>query len=203
MQLLTLQQNNGKNPVSAQLLYNELGLNKTNWAKWQKTNIVDNPFAIKNEDYCIYVLSKNKRGRPTQDFALSVPFAKKLAMIVRTTQGEKVRDYFLQCEAIAKQTHSIPNHNINQLNNRVLELERKQIDYPNDWTVDRYLYSNKIQSTKGDRMRFGKMCTKFFRENKGTEPKKVLHPSYPSGQNVYPYEVINEVYKNFKNTIKP
>ena len=37
------------------------------------------------------------------DFILTLDFAKKLAMMTRTAQGESVRRYFLHCEKIAKQ----------------------------------------------------------------------------------------------------
>ena len=37
-------------------------------------------------------------GNETTDYALTIDFAKKLAMQVKTVQGEMVRDYFLTCE---------------------------------------------------------------------------------------------------------
>ena len=47
---------------------------------------------------------RQKRNRSrSMDFILTFDFAKKLAMMTRTAQGESVRRYFLHCEKIAKQ----------------------------------------------------------------------------------------------------
>lgn len=43
-----------------------------------------------------FALSAN--GNETQDFALSIDFAKKISMMARTEMGEKVREYFLKIE---------------------------------------------------------------------------------------------------------
>ena len=47
---------------------------------------------------------RQKRNRSrSMDFILTLDFAKKLAMMTRTAQGESIRRYFLHCEKIAKQ----------------------------------------------------------------------------------------------------
>ena len=47
---------------------------------------------------------RQKRNRSkARDFVLTLDFAKRLAMMTRTAQGESVRRYFLHCEKIAKQ----------------------------------------------------------------------------------------------------
>ena len=82
--------------VSARELYSILGLDKSNWSRWSKQNIVDNPFAVENNDYVGFVIMTN--GNETTDFALVLDFAKKLAMQVKTEKGELVRKYFIECE---------------------------------------------------------------------------------------------------------
>jgi hypothetical protein len=42
-------------------------------------------------------------GNETQDFALTLDFAKRLAMMAKTEKGESVRLYFLACEKKAKE----------------------------------------------------------------------------------------------------
>lgn len=85
--------------VDAKQLYQALGLDPTQWARWSKQNIQDNPFALKGVDYGVYDLMTNTQGgRPTTNYYLSIDFAKKLAMQVRTEMGERIRDYFLECE---------------------------------------------------------------------------------------------------------
>lgn len=106
MQLLNIQQHKDLvQAVDAKELYERLGLESTQWARWSKQNIQDNPFALEGTDYGVYDLMTNTRGgRPTTNYALSIDFAKKLAMQVRTEKGEQVRNYFLECERIAQQT---------------------------------------------------------------------------------------------------
>lgn len=88
----------GSQAVNAKELYDVLGYDITHWAKWYKKNILDNEFAIENEDFTQLALSAR-----TKDFALSIDFAKKLAMMTRTEKGEQVRKYFIECEKVAKQ----------------------------------------------------------------------------------------------------
>lgn len=100
MQLPTIQENKDlQQAVDAKELYQSLGLDPTNWSGWSKNNIVNNHFALEGTDYEVYGLSTNNRGgRPTTNYLLSIEFAKKLAMQVRTEMGERIRNYFLECE---------------------------------------------------------------------------------------------------------
>lgn len=88
----------GSQAVSANELYLFLGYDASNWVKWYKKNITANEFAIVNEDFSELVLSTR-----TKDFALSIDFAKKLAMMSRTDKGEQARKYFIECERLSKQ----------------------------------------------------------------------------------------------------
>lgn len=108
MQFPTIQENNDlQQAVDAKQLYQALGLDPTQWARWSKQNIQDNPFALKGMDYGVYDLMTNTQGgRPTTNYYLSIDFAKKLSMQVRTEKGEQVRDYFLECERKANQPAS-------------------------------------------------------------------------------------------------
>ena len=99
-ELITLQlqtiDGNAVETVSAREMYDTLGLDKSNWSRWTKKNILNNPFAVENNDYVGFVIMTN--GNETTDYALTIDFAKKLAMQVKTVQGEMVRDYFLTCD---------------------------------------------------------------------------------------------------------
>ena len=92
---------NAVETVSAREMYDTLGLDKSNWSRWTKKNILNNPFAVENNDYVGFVIMTN--GNETTDYALTIDFAKKLAMQVKTVQGEMVRDYFLTCEEKLKE----------------------------------------------------------------------------------------------------
>lgn len=68
-------------------------LNPAHYSRWVKSNIIDNPFAIENEDYeVLRICAENpKVGRPTQDFKLTANFAKKLSMQGKTERAEQAR----------------------------------------------------------------------------------------------------------------
>lgn len=106
MQLPVIQEHNDfQQAVDAKELHRALGLHPAKWSEWSKHNIANNPFALEGTDYGVYNPELNTQGgRPTTNYLLSVNFAKKLAMQVRTEKGEQVRDYFLECERKAKQT---------------------------------------------------------------------------------------------------
>lgn len=87
--------------IDARDLYQSLGLDTSNWSRWHAKNISENPFAIDGVDYVGFVIMTN--GNETQNYLLSIDLAKKLAMQVRTEVGERVRDYFLECERRACQ----------------------------------------------------------------------------------------------------
>lgn len=95
-ELIKITEQNGTKAVSARELYEFLGFDKSNWAKWYRKNIENNEFAFENVDYQTFVLSTN--GNETKDFALSIEFAKKISMMARTEKGEEARRYFIECE---------------------------------------------------------------------------------------------------------
>lgn len=101
-ELIKITDQNGKKVVSARELYNKLGFDQSQWARWYKKNIIENEFAVENADYVpLDIMSSSNNGIMTKDFALSIDFAKKLAMLARTEAGEKIRDYFIQVEKAA------------------------------------------------------------------------------------------------------
>lgn len=100
MQFPIIQQNTDlQQAVDAKDLHQALGLHPAKWSEWSKNNIANNPFALEGIDYGVYNPELNTQGgRPTINYYLSIDFAKKLAMQVRTEKGEEIRDYFLDCE---------------------------------------------------------------------------------------------------------
>lgn len=102
MQLPTIQENNDlQQAVDAKELYQSLGLDVTHWSRWHTKNIAENPFATQGVDFVGFAIMAS--GNQTQNYLLSIEFAKKLAMQVRTEMGERIRDYFLECERKASQ----------------------------------------------------------------------------------------------------
>jgi len=70
-EIIHIDSRDGRHVVSARELYEKLGLNSTNYAKWVKKNILSNPYLIEKEDHAIFFLKTNNRGRPSQDIALT------------------------------------------------------------------------------------------------------------------------------------
>lgn len=102
--LLPIHSDNGtKQTLSAKSFHEFLGFDKSNWAKWYKSNLVNNPYAIENEDYASLVLGTNANKTPNMDFEITLDFAKRLAMMAKTDRGETARLYFIECERKAMQ----------------------------------------------------------------------------------------------------
>lgn len=93
---------NNDNKVSGRELYDFLEMDKSNFARWAKTNIVENEFAEENSDFVRLVINEET---PTggkiqrEDFQLTIPFAKKLCMISKSLKGETARNYFIAVES--------------------------------------------------------------------------------------------------------
>lgn len=211
MELITIKQTeNGIQTVLATDLYNFLEP-KTQFKDWIE-RMLKYGF-IENSDYwTFYKFRSNlsekeltpkmrgiKRGRTPKEYVLSLDCAKFIAMVQRSEKGKQIRTYFIEVEKQYKEI-ATPQQ-IQDLYTRLIALENKQIDYPNDWTIDRYLQSNKLYDvlTKSDRQQLGKLCTKLSKLELGREPKKIPHPTYLNGQNVYPYELINKAFELWKN----
>ena len=86
--------------TTARKLYAWLELDKSQYARWVKNNITENPYAEEGIEFST-LMSKTSElgGRPTVDYLLSATFAKKLAMTSRSPKGEETRDYFIKVEA--------------------------------------------------------------------------------------------------------
>lgn len=100
-------EHDGRQAVSARELYDMLGFENKNFSRWAKKNITENEFAMEGEDWLklnddgVYVLktkTKEAGGRPTEDYALSIDFAKRISMLARTEKGEEIRRYFVTME---------------------------------------------------------------------------------------------------------
>ena len=93
----------GKQLVSARELYLGLGLNKAVWSRWYKTNILENDYFKKNLDWV--GVQHDVEGNEVQDFAISLDFAKHIAMMARTEKSHEYRNYFIECE---KKVNQLP-----------------------------------------------------------------------------------------------
>jgi len=90
------------NSVDARSLWSELE-SKQEFSHWISAKVLINPFFEENVDYIVLgnIIKNLNGGRPRKDYALKLNSAKKVAMAEQTSKGDKVRDYFIRCEAIA------------------------------------------------------------------------------------------------------
>ena len=89
--------------TTARNLYEFLELDKKNYSRWSKTNIINNPYATESDDYFPFVINEECGGQATTDYKLTSDFAKKLSMISNSKRGEQARDYFIAVEKKLKE----------------------------------------------------------------------------------------------------
>lgn len=80
-------------------LYNFLEINPSNYSRWCRKNIINNPFANEGYDYFVVLPNEERfNPHPKTDYKLTSDFAKQLCMTVRNERGKQARDYFIACE---------------------------------------------------------------------------------------------------------
>ena len=91
------------NTVDGRKLHSYLEVQKdyTNWMKAQ----IRRAKLIENTDFVIYAQKGEKAGRPSSEYHLTLEAGKHIAMISGTAKGREVRDYFIECEKRATQSH--------------------------------------------------------------------------------------------------
>lgn len=82
--------------VNARDLHEALGI-KRQFANWVKDALQD---FEENQDFIIFNANVNKsvRGRPTQDYAITLDTAKHICMMSRCEKGKQLRQYFIEVE---------------------------------------------------------------------------------------------------------
>ncbi len=75
-------------------LYDYLELEKANYSRFVKSNVVENPFFEQGKDYSSLVNSNNlgKKGQFRQDYYIHIDAAKKLCMVSKSAKGEAIRN---------------------------------------------------------------------------------------------------------------
>jgi anti-repressor protein len=97
-----------KQTVNARDLHEFLEVGK-DFSNWIKDRIEQFNFE-ENQDFIIFAESGEK-GRPRQDYYLTLDMAKELSMVERNDRGKQARQYFIACEKNLreiKSTISIP-----------------------------------------------------------------------------------------------
>ena len=96
--------NEGNKIESAKKLYDEIGLDKSQWARWYKKNIIENEFFLESKDWEVLDTESTteKGGQVGKDFIITIDFTKHLAMMAKTKNSHDFRNYFILMEKSIK-----------------------------------------------------------------------------------------------------
>lgn len=127
----------GRQMVSARTLYLGLGLNKSNWSRWYPANIQKNEFFKEKVDWI--GVRHYDEGNQIQDFAITLEFAKHIAMMSRTEKSHQYRNYFIECEKKANDPYknmSPELKSILMLDKKTIEIDNRVTKLENTMTID-------------------------------------------------------------------
>lgn len=88
--------------TTAKKLYEFLELNPAVYARWFRSNILENEFAEEGTDFFPFNTNVECGGQASKDARLTARFAKKLSMTQKNERGEQAREYFTRVEDGAK-----------------------------------------------------------------------------------------------------
>lgn len=128
--------------TTAKKLYEFLEMDKSNYSRWLKRNIVENGFAEEGIDYYSSDVTSEGKGNFADDFKLTARFAKKLSMMQKNERGEQAREYFTRVEEGAKEmVHQLQGISpelkaVIVVDKRVTAVERKIDHLENTMNID-------------------------------------------------------------------
>ena len=83
------------NSVLARELYLDLGMASDQWSRWAKSNIEENKFFSLGTDF-IELDIMSSSPNPPKDYAVTIEFAKHIAMMAKTQRAHDLRIMILK-----------------------------------------------------------------------------------------------------------
>ena len=114
--------------------------NKAKFADWIQERITQYEFTQHVDFVVIHQITKDDTAfggnRKTIEYYLSLDMAKELSMVERNAKGKEARQYFIECERIAKQEASKPKTPLELAREQVALFERlEQIEIERDLAI--------------------------------------------------------------------
>lgn len=119
--------NDEQTAVDCKLLHQNLGLSKSNWNKWIRNNVINNEFFEEGRDYTTFVSSTNG-GKETINFWITIEFAKHICMTSKSKKAHEIRNYFIECEKVAKNIVEKPQQKKELGTLEILQLATAEIE---------------------------------------------------------------------------
>ena len=117
--------------TTAKKLYDWLEYDPSNYSRWCKDNIVNNPVLEENVDFMGFSHHGEnlQGGRPSTDYLISIEVAKEFAMMAKSEKGKAARKYFNSVEKgmiiTVKQYNELLDC-YKQLSNQMTALQERQ-----------------------------------------------------------------------------
>ena len=83
---------------------------KTRFNDWIASRIKEYKFS-ENQDFMIFT-ENSVKGRPSTEYHISLDMAKELSMVERNEKGKQARQYFIECERIAREPKPVDVHEV-------------------------------------------------------------------------------------------
>lgn len=205
-ELIKIQEQNGKQAVSARELHSFLE-SKKDFSSWIKHRI-EKYDLVENQDYVRFTQKGEANNATLIEYALTLDAAKELSMVEGNTKGKQARKYFIEVEKKARElakpmsTLDILEMNIKQLReqeSRVNNLEKKMEvieaktqTTPDYFTIIGYAMLNKVQIGLQTAARLGIKAAKICRD-KGYRMDEVPDPRFGRVRS-YPKTVLEQVF---------
>ena len=160
-ELINIKDENGKQAVYARELYLGLGLDKSNWSRWLKGNVLNNEFFKENIDWVR--VRHHDEGNEIIDFIITLEFGKHIAMMARTEKSHDYRKYFIEVEKQLKEVYHISE---TALTNNVVKELKEDLFHEIDERFE--LYEENYRPTHANKLRINK----YIKERLGSEQEE-------------------------------
>lgn len=183
----------GQTLIDARSLHAWLGV-LDRFHMWMTRRLEEYGFS-EGSDFCAISRKNGGRGRPRQDYLITIDMAKELSMVERTEKGRATRRYFIEMEKAAHEMavgligagrdDLIPDRYFDAqaaiagLEDRIMSLldsrlpAKPTIDLSAPWMKARDLIDHLGLTGTYDAPKFGWELTKFMRDKMGLEPRKI------------------------------